>query len=211
MKKYFLLLSVIAIPFLGFSQSRFFVNVNAGWDYTTNKYYNYNNYSFFEQDGAEFSYGADLGYKFSDKVRFRVESRFGKYKYGNYGSDTDRSIKTTVSMNYFDITPRFDFRIWSKSKLELFVSPGLKLEYNSDMDYETTRTDGVASDLNYASSAYSESMPGFVGGVILKYNIDKHLGITFSPDYTLYFKKLYDKNDANMQRLTTHLGVEYNF
>jgi len=210
MKKYALSLAVIALPFLGFSQSRFFVNLNAGIDYTTNKYYNYNNYSIFDNDGAEFSYGLDLGYKLSDKVRVRVEGRYGSYSYGQYytGSDFDQ---TKMTLDYFDINPRLDFRMFSKGKFELFLSPGWRLEYISDSSQETIKTDGSTSDASYVSNAYSESMSGFIAGAILKYNYNKHFGLTLSPEYTLFTKKLYSKNDDSMMRYSARLGVEYNF
>ncbi|WP_163708054.1 outer membrane beta-barrel protein [Mangrovibacterium lignilyticum] len=210
MKKYFILLSILTVPFLGFSQSRFFVNLNAGWDYSANKYYNYNNYDIFENEGNDLSWGLDLGYKFSDIVRFRIESRFGQYSFGQYYSGADL-IQTEMTMSYFNINPRFDFRVWTKDKFELFVSPGLKLEYIYDSDQVTDKTDGTTSDLSYVSSAYADNMAGFIGGAIFKYNINKHLGITLSPEYTLYFKKLYEKNDDNMRRFSARLGVEWNF
>ncbi len=210
MKKLFILVAIFAIPFCGFAKSRFFINLNAGWDHTTNKYYSYNNYNFFDQDGAEFSWGADLGYKFSDAVRFRVESRFGKYSYGQEYTGAEL-LKTTMDLNYFNINPHLDFRVWNKNKLELFVSPGLKLEYISDSNQETELTDGSVSDAGYVSSKYAENMTGFVGSAILKYNINSKWGVTLSPEYTLYFKKLYDKNDNNMARFSTRLGIEYTF
>lgn len=210
MKKFFILLAVLAMPFCGFSKSRFLINLNAGWDYTANKYYNYNNYSFFDQDGGEFSFGADLGYKFSDIVRFRIESRFGKYSYGQEYSGTGL-LKTTMDLKYFDINPHLDFRVWNKDKFEFFVSPGLKLEYISDSNQETELSDGTVSDGSYVSSAYAGNMAGFVGSAILKYNITSKLGVTLTPEYTLFFKKLYEKNDNSMTRFSTRLGIEYTF
>ena len=209
MKKYAVSLAVIALPFLGLSQSRFFVNLNAGIDYTTNKYYDYNNYpDFFDRDGSEFSYGFDLGYKFSDKVRFRIESRFGNYKYGSW---VDSEKKATMTLDYFDINPRLDFRMFSKGKFEFFLSPGLRLEYISDSSQETVKSDGTTMDGNYVSGAYAENMSGLIAGGILKYSYNKHFGLTLSPEYTLFTKKLYSKNDSSMRRFSTRLGVEYNF
>jgi len=210
MKKHFILLAVIVLPLVGVSQSRFFVNLNTGLDRTTDKYYNYNNYQFFDQDGAEFSWGLDLGFKFSDAVRFRLESRFGNYSYGQEYSGSDL-VKTTITQDYFNINPHLDVRVWNKKKFELFVSPGLKLEYISDSKQETDMTDGSVSDGSYISSAYAENMAGFAGAAILKYNVTKHLGFTLAPEYTLYFNKLYEKNDSNMKRFSTRLGVEWNF
>lgn len=210
MKKILILVAVLAIPFCGFSKSHFLINLNAGWDHTANKYYSYNNYNYFDQDGAEFSWGADLGIKFSDIVRFRVESRFGKYSYGQEYTGMDL-LKTTMDLHYFDINPHLDFRVWSKNKFELFVSPGMKLEYISDSNQKTELSDGSVSDGNYVSSAYADNMSGFVGSAILKYNINSKFGITLTPEYTYFFKKLYTKNDNNMSRFSTRLGVEYTF
>lgn len=210
MKKSVLLLAVIALPFLGFSQSRFFVNLNAGADFTSNTYYNYNNYEIFENDGAELSFGADLGYKFSDKVRARLETRFGNFRYGQYytGSELEQ---TEMKLQYFAFNPRLDFRVMAKGKFELFLSPGWRLEFISDAEQETLKADGTSSDASYVSSAYSESMGGFIAGGIVKYSLNKHLGLTLSPEYTLFAGKLYDKNDNNMTRFSTRFGIEYNF
>lgn len=210
MRKYFIALFVTVLPFAGFSQSRFFVNLNGGIDFTANKYYNYNNYEIFQNSGAEFSYGADLGFKFSDKVRFRVESRFGSYSYGQYYSGTDLE-KTEMTLDYFDINPRLDFRVFSRGRFEVFVSPGLRLEYISNSDQESIKTDGSVSNGNYVSSAYAESMSGLIAGGVMKYSLNKHLGFTLSPEYTLFFKKLYEKNDDAVTRFSTRFGVEYNF
>ncbi|PTN09924.1 outer membrane beta-barrel protein [Mangrovibacterium marinum] len=210
MKKYFVLLAISVIPVVGFSQSRFFVNLNAGWDHTTDKYYNYNNYEFFDNDGNEYSYGASVGMNFSDVVRFRLASVLGQYSYGQYYSGSNL-LKTTMTLKYFSISPYFDFRVWTKNKFELFLSPGLKLEYISDSDQETAKTDGSVSDGNYVSNSYADKMAGFAGSAILKYSFNKHLGVTLTPEYTLYFKQLYEQNDSNMKRFSTRLGVEWHF
>ncbi len=210
MKKCLIVFTMLSLPLLGFTQSRFFVNLNAGLDVTWNKYYSYNNYDFYDNDGLEYSFGADLGYKLSDVVRFRVESRYGTYSYGQDYTGSNL-LNSEMTLTYFNINPRFDFRVWNKEKWELFVSPGLKLEFNSDSDQETVLSDGSTSDSNYVSSAYSDNMTGFIAGGILKYNINSKMGLTFSPEYTYYFKKLYDKNDGNMQRFSAKLGFEYFF
>jgi hypothetical protein len=213
MKKFFILFTVFAMPFCGFTQSRYFINLNGAWDYSMNKYheYNTNNLSPFQHDGAEFSYGLDIGYKFSDIVRFRVEGRIGEYKYGGDWDSDSGFESSTMKISYFDIIPRFDFRVWQKNKLELFVSPGLKLEYISDANQKTIKADGTISREGYISSSYAENMAGIVGGAVLKYNINSKWGITMSPEYTLFFKKLYEKNDNSMMRFSTRLGVEYSF
>lgn len=210
MRKYVFALVVLAVPVLGFSQSRFFVNLNAGIDYMNNTYYNYNNYEFFDSDGLDRSYGLDLGFKFSDQVRVRLETRLGSYRFGQYYSGSDLQ-QTKMTLNYFAFNPRLDFRLMAKGKFELFLSPGWRLEFISDSEQETLKSDGSTSDASYVSSAYSESMGGFMAGAIVKYHFNQKLGFTLSPEYTLFTKKLYEKNDNTMTRFSARFGIEYSF
>ncbi len=210
MKKYFVLLVLLSISGLAFSQVKVFVNLNAGWDHTSNMYYNYNNYEIFENGEEEFSYGFDLGLKLSDVVRFRVATTFGSYCFGQMYTNMDVT-QTDMTMKYFNITPRFDFRILHKGNFETFLSPGLKLEYISDADQKSYRTDGSVSDAKYVSTAYEKSMTGVAAAMIMKYNFNSNLGLTLTPEYSYFFKKLYEKNDQNLNRFSARLGLEWTF
>ncbi|OFX33232.1 MAG: hypothetical protein A2W90_03450 [Bacteroidetes bacterium GWF2_42_66] len=196
---------------VGFSQSRFFVNLNGGLDFNTNKYFSPNGYEKFEDGQTDFNYGLDLGYRLNDWFRFRLEFGYNEFSYGQRPSSTVDILETEMTLNCMDINPRLDFRVWNKNKFELFLSPGLRLEYVMNADQESIRADGAISTRNYISTDYKDAMSGFVGGVIFKYNLTKHLGFTLSPDYTVFFDKLYDKNDGALQRFNTNFGVEWTF
>ncbi|MFV0379191.1 MAG: hypothetical protein ACK5JD_18020 [Mangrovibacterium sp.] len=210
MRTYVFTLAILTLPVLGFSQSVFFVNLNAGIDKTANTYYNYNNYEIFDNDGSELSFGADLGYKFSEKVRFRLASRLGSYSYGQYytGSDLEQ---TRMTLHYVNLNPHLDFRVLAKGKFELFLSPGWRFEFITDSEQETLKLDGTTSDASYVSGAYSEKMGGFVAEGILKYNVNNHFGVTLSPGYTVFTKELYAKNDNALTRFSARFGIEYSF
>lgn len=195
----------------GFSQSRFFVNLNGGIDMNSNKYYAPNDYEKFENGKTDFNTGLDLGYRFSDITRFRLQFRFLEYSFGQRPLTAGDIRESEMTLKSLGFTPRFDIRVWSFKDLELFLSPGLKLEYALESDQESLRSDGSVSDMNYIKTDYSDKMSGFSGGAVIKYNFTKHLGATLSPDYTLFFKKLYEKNDASLRRFSLNAGVEWRF
>lgn len=211
MRKIYTLLFCTLCATSAFPQSRFFVNLNGGIDSNSNKYYAKNGYEKFENGKTDFNAGLDLGYRFSDKARFRLGFNFNEYSYGERPVTAGDIVESEMTLSNLDIIPRFDFRIWSLKKLELFFSPGIRLEYTLEGNQESLRSDGTISDHNYIKSDYKDKMSGFVGGALLKYNVTKHLGAVLSPDYTFFFDKLYDKNEGNLQRFSVNLGVEWRF
>jgi opacity protein-like surface antigen len=209
MKKIYTLLFFVACAVSGFSQSRFFVGLNGGLDFYSNKYYSKNEYRKFEDGKTDFSAGLDLGYRFSDKARFRLGFNYNEYLFGERPETPGDIVKSEMTLRNLDIIPRLDFRVWSLKKLELFLSPGLRLAYTLEGDEKSFRSNGTISDLHYMNQKYKDKMSGLVGGALLKYNFTKHLGAVLSPDYTFFFDKLYDKNDGNLQRFSVNLGLEW--
>jgi hypothetical protein len=208
MKKFYILLVCLLGTIPGFSQSRFFINLNGGLDFNSNKYYTPNGYEKFEDGKTDFNVGLDLGYRFSDKVRFRLVSGYNEYSFGQRND----ALKSERNLYNLAFTPRLDFRVWSAKKLELFLSPGLRLEYVITSDGETWYTNGDYSKRDvYVKSDYRDKNSGFTGGAILKYNYSDHLGFTLSPDYTIFANKVYDKNSGTLQRFSMNLGVEWRF
>lgn len=210
-KKIQIVLVCMLFSFIGFSQSRFFVNLNGGIDYNMNKYYSPNGYKKFVDGKTDLNVGMDVGYRFGKWFRFRVEMRYNVINYGQRPTSTVDIVQSEMTLNNFAVNPRLDFRIWSKDKFELFLSPGMRLEYVMNSDQETIRTDGQISTRNYISTDYKESLPGVIGGAILKYNLTDHLGFTLAPDYTFFFGKIYEKNSQSLQRMNTNLGIEWTF
>lgn len=205
MKKFYILLFCLVFAIPGFAQSRFFIGMSGGLDFNNNKYYTPNNYKKFEDGKTDFNAGLDLGYRFSDVTRFRLELRYSEYSFGQRSS----TLESEMSLFNLDVNPRLDIRVWSLKKLELFLSPGFRLEYVLDSDGETVWTNGTTSSTNYVDKDYKDKIQGFIGGAILKYNFTKHLGVTLSPDYTLFFDKLYDRNDGSLQRFNINAGIEW--
>ena len=212
MNKPLLLLIALLMSLSGFSQSRFTINLNGGYDYNINKYYNPNNYKKFENGETDFNFGFDVGYKLSDNFRFRMEFKYSEFSYGQYYLSTSSDLlKTEMTLSCMDINPRMDYRIWSHNDFELFLTTGLRLEYMMDYNQNTLRADGEYSSRNYISLDYKDKMSGLIGGAILKYNLSKHWGITFAPEYTYFFDQLYYENSGALQRFNTNVGIEWTF
>jgi hypothetical protein len=208
MKKYYIVFLFLLGTASGFAQSRYFINLNGGLDFNSNKYYTPNNYTKFENGRTDYNVGLDLGFRFSDKYRFRLESRYVQYSFGQESS----ALKSERTVYNLDFSPRLDFRVWSNSKFELFLSPGLKLEYVITSDGETRYANGDYTRRTvYVNSDYRDKNSGIVGGAIFKYNYNKHLGFTLSPDYSLFAHKVFEKNDGSLQRFNVNAGVEWRF
>ena len=71
-KKVQLLIFCMLFSFVGFSQSRFSVNLNGGIDYNMNKYYSPNGYEKFENGKTDLNVGMDVAYRLGKWFRFRV-------------------------------------------------------------------------------------------------------------------------------------------
>jgi len=210
-KRVLIILSGLLVSLAGSSQSRFSINLNGGLDKNFNKYYNANGYTKIEDVGTDFNTGLDISYRFVDWLRFRIDFKYVQYNYGQETTTLSEVASSELRAYHMAINPRFDFRIWSKNKFEVFLSPGLCLEYLMGDDQISVLTDGTHSFKNYISTSYSKSMTGLIGGAVFKYNITNHLGFTLSPDYTLFFDELYSQNDGNLQRFSTNIGVEWTF
>ncbi len=209
-KSWFVLLGML-LSVAGFSQSKISLNFNGGSDLNFNKYYSKINYEKIEDGGTDFNLGMDAAYRFSDRFRMRVEFKYGQMNYGQSRIGGEPTAKDVITLEYMDFNPRMDFRILQIKKLELFVSTGLKFECIINSDQKSYLADGSVSDtdLNYVDTDYDDELSGWVTGAILKYNLTKHIGVTMSPDYTLYFDELYYKNSGALQRLNINVGFEW--
>ena len=206
-----LLFLVLLTSFQGFSQSRFTVNLSAGCDQNINKYYSPPNYLKFENNKDDYNLGVDVGYRLADKFRVRMEFQYGKMSYGHsYGASSDLT-KSEMTLTTLAFNPRLDYRIVQFGEFDLYLTTGLRLEYVTDDDQESVRTDGEISTRNYIAMDYDDKLSGMIGGAILKYNFTEHLGLTFSPEYTYFFDQLYSENDGNLQRFSTKVGIEWTF
>lgn len=211
MNKKLLLLFVMLIPLFGFSQSRFSININGGYDYNIDKYYSPNTYKKFENGQTDFNFGFDVGFRLSETFRFRVEFKYAEFSYGQYYLTSGDLLKTEMTLNCMNINPRLDYRIWAHNNFELFLTTGIRLEYVMDDNQESMRADGNISTRNYISLDFDDNMSGLIGGAILKYKLSDHWGISFTPEYTLFFDELYHENSGVLQRFSTNVGIEWTF
>lgn len=208
-KKNLIILLFLLLSVAGFSQ-RLSVGINGGFDKNFNKYYDENNYSSINTGKIDFNGGVNVAYRLGSWLRFRVDFKYSEYAYGREPSSSSSEIKETILHAYhLGFTPRFDFLVWKKNEFELYLSPGLYFEYLLDVDQISIRSDGSNSYRHYISTDYRDTMTGVVGGAMLKYNLTDHIGLTFSPDYTLFFDELYEENDALMQRISANFGIEW--
>jgi len=213
MKRIFILAALMMFSGAAFSQSWLGLKLTGGYDYNFNKYYDYNVWTGFEHENMDFNTGLDVIMRISKKVRFRIELRYDQMNYGQTSVNPSNEIsKSEMKLRCIDVNPRFDIRVWSKNRFELFVSPGLRLQYAVDPDETSYKRSGeVSSYRTYVSMDYNEALPGVLAGAILKYNINNKVGLTFSPDFYYSFKKLYDGNNSNLMGFRTNVGIEYFF
>ncbi len=214
MKRYWILVFCMLFSGMAFSQSRFTGSVSGGYNFDINSYYNENGYKKYENANIDFNVGIDAGFRFSKLVRLRVEMRYSENSYGRkmISSSTGEEVnyRTESTLNNLDINPRLDFRVFSFNKFDFYLSPGIRLEYVLNQNQNSYKPDGSSSNRNnYIKTNYNNSLSGAVGGVLMRYNVNKRVGITFAPDYTIFFNKLYDSSDKTMMRINANIGVEF--
>jgi len=209
-KRVSIILFSLLFSLAGFSQSRLSLNLNGGLDKNFNKYYSANSYSEVEDPGTDFSTGINLAYKVGAKNRLRLDMKYTQFSFGQEPTSSASKIILTEFKAYnMVLNPRFDILLFAKNKFELYVSPGASFNFLINNDQITTRTDGDTSYSNYIDTDYNNSMAGVIAGALAKYNITDRLGLTLSPDYTLYFAELYDRNNQLFQRLSLNFGIEW--
>ena len=216
MKKLFLVLMVmVVIPFAGKAQTEktaktqetaFFLGLNSGLDFDINAYKLDKNeiygYTYYNQH-PRYNIGFDMGLKVSKKLRTRIEMKFVNIKYGiNYGPNIENTI---VNLNYFDFNFHLDYLWLTKGKFQLFISPAVKYEY------KIGEAIGGPNYSNIMDLRHPSSIGGAALSAIGKYNLSKHFGITFTPEYTFFFHGFATGNSKPYQRISTNLGVEFTF
>jgi opacity protein-like surface antigen len=209
-----LLAAIIVILFVtpAFSQVDPFINLGAGYDYNFNKYYNENGYIRFE-NATDYNAGGDFGLQLGKNARFHAVFNYVQFTYGKTPRDTSVFYsEAKMRISSLSLTPALDIRVWSHKKLDLYVTAGYLMEWVVDMKETNQLKDGGTTNLILMKKDYNSFISGPAGGIILKYNISKNLGITFEPTYTYFLKKFYEpENDLNLQRISVGIGVEYLF
>jgi hypothetical protein len=197
------------------------LGISGGIDYNYNTYYTNGSSNYSDKYVVTPTYNAraDFGLRMGNRCRLRVELNYATMAFGaNYqasGEVTSTAPEKVVLWFYrLGFTGRLDFRFLTIHKLDVLFTPGLTFEYRLYQYEKATYTNGGEKSTNYLYSKdidYTHKLSGAVGGFIFRYNLNNHWGITLSPEYTYFFKKLYSQNAANLQRVSINLGAEWKF
>lgn len=160
-----------------------------------------------------YSFALDLGVQVSKRLRPRVEVSLATTSYGFNWSETYPTFNKTVThLIYLGTNARLDYLLFNSKVFQVYLSPAIKFEYLIDSYVTTWKTDGNTNH-TYYKEEMKEAYPNTIGAgalsTIFKYNISDRLGITVTPEYSIYFRKFVVSNDKLYQRLSLNFGVEF--
>lgn len=194
-----------------------FIGFTSGIDYHANAFRSteINDFKFFKK-GPRYNLGIDLGVMATKRFRPRLELKYVRLAYAQewlgWEDISYTTMKTTTTrVNYLDLNFHLDYLVYGKdSKLKLFLSPAIKTEYALGASYKTTKTDESTTNDHYSDlkDYYPSSIAGWAVSGILKYEPTRYMGLTFTPEYTSFFRKFQSVNDNKYQRLSFSVGME---
>ncbi len=194
-----------------------FFGFSSGVDYHINAFRSIATDDFqFSKKGPRYNIGFDLGVMATKRFRPRLELKYIRLAYSQewlgWEDISYTTFKTTTTrVNYLDLNLHFDYLIFGKdSRLKLFLSPAIKTEYALGASYKTKKTDGGTSKDNYSKleDYYPSCIAGWAVSGIFKYELNKYMGLTFTPEYTSFFRSFQQVNDNSYQRLSFSGGIE---
>lgn len=199
-------------------EGSFSIGINGGIDNNINAYRldANSNKNEFSSSNPQYSWAIDFGYMVNEKFRPRLEFKHVKMSYSANWVNTPLPVtrkETIVDLENCDINFHLDYLLLNKKKFHVFVSPGLKWEFNYKNDIKNTNLDGNHNNNSYYGIS-NENPKNILGGsvsAIFKYNITRHIGITLTPEYTIFFHKYVTSNDKPYQRVSANFGVEFKF
>ncbi len=223
-KRFYLLFSVVLVPYFLCAQEEgvdyqvgdLFFGIKTGIDYNMNAYKEFANNTGFEFFGESphYNFGVDLAYMATSRLRPRIEFKFIKMSYGQYWSEEYASfISTKTKVNNMGINLHLDYALIHTNKFKFFLSPGLKYEFATGSKFVTEKTDGESTTSKFSNLGdyYPSNILGGAMATIFKYDLSENIGITFSPEYAVYFRG-YQRDNSNLyQRLSANFGVELRF
>jgi hypothetical protein len=193
------------------------IGINGGVDKSINAYqftpdmYN----DIFSNNKTYHNVALDFGLWISPKFRPRIELKYVQTGYtANWETPdyTSNSMKVTnVTLYNFDINLRMDYLLLKIKKFQVFVSPALKWEFNINGDSRNTEYDG-SYDYKQYNGIITDSPNNIAGGAvsaIFKYKLNRRVGITLSPEYTLFFHDYVQTNNKLYQRISANFGLEF--
>ncbi len=195
----------------------FFIGFSSGIDYHMNAFRSTETSDFqFCKKGPRYNIGFDLGVMATRRLRPRLELRYVRLAYGQewigWEDISYATMKTTTTrVNYLDLNLHLDYLVFGKdSKLKFFLSPAIKTEYALGAGYKTKKTDGSITSDNYSKlkDYYPSTSAGLAVSGILKYELTRYMGLTFTPEYTSFFREFQRVNDNKYQRLSLNAGIE---
>jgi len=197
----------------GYSQSTFSFGILGGYDHSFNYLTGLTNTT--SASFPDFNFGVDGILNIGEKMRIRAELKYSNMsltRSWNFNSqDLTRFDKSVLYISNLDVCPRFDYKLLTTGKLDLYASVGFHFEFNLGNYERSTLANGDKLTTNLISRDFTKTQAGAVGGFILRYNVNPSFGITLAPDYTCFFDKFQTKNDYIMQRAGLNLGVEWKF
>lgn len=215
MKKYFIGLLLFTVSVASYSQSIFSTALGGGLDYNYNEYYNEYTYSKYLLS-KHYNLDLDGALMLGKKFRLQLEMKYMKFGYGQrynpVGQQSSNTlIKSEITFQYWSMTPRVNYKLTTFKKFDLYASAGFKFEFNIDGKEESETAGGRVYSSHHLDDNYTVNMQGIAGGLLLKYNITKHLSVNLVPDYTYYMQKFYSQNQGNFQRFSADLSVEWRY
>jgi hypothetical protein len=179
------------------------------------------NYSFYTIN-PHVNYGIDLGIKWSPKIRTRFELKYTRMSYGfdvNYNyTHLDDQIYLTNVVAYlynYDLNFQFDYMVYSNSKLQFSLSPGIINEYVKAYDFKNKSSNGdikYGKDLGTYTSQYRNYMLGLNISGVFRYEVLKNrIALTATPGITYYYRNFKVEDNKPYFRFGLTAGMEFYF
>jgi hypothetical protein len=213
MKKYMIIAFFGMISLVINAQSKYTLGINSGLDHSFNSAYS----DYYKRTATPIDYnmGIYISRAIGQKYRLRLEMQYYKIGIGQdwtgAGTSPTEPVKSTKRIFSLGGNLRLDYKIGHLSKFDFFISPALKGNVPIG-SYENTKTyDGNLRTSHYIDPGYRHTLAAGAMGLLIKYNVNAHLGIVLTPEYTYYFRKFYYKCVSPLQTISASLGAEWTF
>lgn len=215
MKQLIVLVLLLLSSTLAFSQGKYFIGINAGISLIND------NIASTPVAGAEFDskptafVSALAGVHINDKSRvrldlssFRVNSKL-KYNYSSPQPDPSIPDYSELSIKTKAINLNYDYCVGGTEAFDVYASAGIRALFSTNKKESTIYQDGRQEETESVIMDYNRNLFGLGAGVVAKYNYSNKIGITFIPDYTIYFGGFNKGDSKRLTRLSFAIGAEY--